>query len=45
MHFFSKAYLRELLAGWRELHLAPVRIPHRETGEPSKHAWRGVARR
>jgi hypothetical protein len=33
MHFFSEAYLRELLAGWRELNLAPV--PHRETGEPT----------
>jgi SAM-dependent methyltransferase len=45
MHFFSEPYLRELLDGWRELHLAPVRIPHRETGELIKHVWRGVARR
>ncbi len=45
MHFFSEAYLRELLAGWRELHLASVAIPHRKTGEPFKHVWRGVARR
>lgn len=45
MHFFSDAYLRELLAGWRELQLAPVPIPHRETGEPYKHVWRGIARR
>jgi SAM-dependent methyltransferase len=45
MHFFSEPYLRELLDGWRELHLAPVRIPHRETGELFKHVWRGVARR
>jgi SAM-dependent methyltransferase len=45
MHFFSEAYLRELLAGWRELDLASVPIPHRETGEPFKHVWRGVARR
>jgi len=45
MHFFSEAYLRELLAGWRELHLVSVPIPHRETGEPYKQVWRGVAHR
>jgi SAM-dependent methyltransferase len=45
MHFFSEAYLRELLGGWRELHLVPVQIPHRETGEPYKHVWRGLAHR
>jgi SAM-dependent methyltransferase len=45
MHFFSEAYLRELLGGWRELHLGSVQIPHRETGEPFKHVWRGVAHR
>jgi SAM-dependent methyltransferase len=45
MHFFSEAYLRELLAGWRELHLGWVQIPHRKTGEPFKHVWRGIARR
>jgi SAM-dependent methyltransferase len=45
MHFFSEAYLRELLRGWREVHLGSVQIPHRETGEPFKHVWRGIARR
>jgi SAM-dependent methyltransferase len=45
MHFFSEAYLRELLAGWRELHLASVQLPHRETGELYKQVWRGIARR
>lgn len=45
MHFFSEAYLRELLAGWRQVHLVPVPVPHRETGELYKHVWRGVARR
>jgi SAM-dependent methyltransferase len=45
MHFFSAAYLRELLGGWRELDLTSVPIPHRETGELYKHVWRGVARR
>jgi SAM-dependent methyltransferase len=45
MHFFSEAYLRELLAGWRELQLTAVPIPHRETAELFKHVWRGIARR
>ncbi len=45
MHFFSEAYLRELLRGWREVQLASVPIPHRQTGEPYKHVWRGIARR
>jgi len=45
VHFFSAAYLGELLAGWQDVHLAPVAIPHRETGEPYKHVWRGIARR
>src|SRR5215469_12807693 len=43
MHFFSEAYLRELLGDWRELRLDSVPIPHRETGEPFKHVWRGIA--
>jgi SAM-dependent methyltransferase len=45
MHFFSEAYLRELLAGWRDLHLASVPIAHGETGEPFKHVWRGIVHR
>jgi SAM-dependent methyltransferase len=45
MHFFSEAYLRDLLGGWRELQLVPVPIPHRDTDEPFKHVWRGIARR
>lgn len=45
MHFFSEAYLRELLGEWRELQLASVPVPHRETGEPFKHVWRGIAHR
>jgi SAM-dependent methyltransferase len=44
MHFFSEAYLRELLGGWQEVHLVPVPVPHRETGELFKHVWRGIAR-
>ena len=43
MHFFSEAYLRELLAGWQQVQLAPVPVPHRETGELFKHVWRGIA--
>jgi hypothetical protein len=45
MHFFSEAYLRELLAGWQDVHLVPVPVPHRRTGELFKHVWRGIARR
>jgi SAM-dependent methyltransferase len=45
MHFFSEAYLRELLAGWQQVELVPVLIPHHKTGEPFKHVWRGIARR
>ena len=45
MHFFSEAYLRELLAGWQQVQLVPVAVPHRQTGELYKHVWRGIARR
>ncbi len=45
VRFFSGPYLRELLAGWQRVDLAPALVPHRETGEPFKHAWRGIARR
>jgi hypothetical protein len=45
MHFFSEAYLRELLEGWRDLRLVPVAVPHRKTGELFKQVWRGMARR
>jgi SAM-dependent methyltransferase len=45
MHFFSEAYLRELLAGWQEVQLVSVPVPHRTTGELFKHVWRGIARR
>lgn len=45
MHFFSAAYLRELLGEWPELQLVPVPIAHRETGAPYKRVWRGMARR
>lgn len=45
MHFFSESYLRELLGEWRDLDLASVPIPDRETGGPYKHVWRGIAHR
>ena len=45
VHFFSEAYLSELLAGWQQVQLEPVLVPHRTTGEPFKHVWRGIARR
>ena len=43
VHFFSEPYLRELLAGWRSVELTPVLVPHRKTGKPFKHVWRGTA--
>jgi hypothetical protein len=43
MHFFSEAYLRELLAGWQHVQLAPVAIPDDQTGETFKHVWRRSA--
>jgi SAM-dependent methyltransferase len=45
MHFFSEAYLRELLAEWQQVELVGVPIAHYRTGEPFKHVWRGIARR
>jgi len=45
VHFCSEAYLRELLAGWQQVQLVPVPVPHRKTGAPFKHVWRGIARR
>ncbi len=45
MHFFSQAYLRQLLADWQEVRLVPVPVPHRRTGELYKQVWRGMARR
>ena len=41
--FSSEPYLRELLAGWQEVQLVPVPVPHRKTGGLFKHAWRGIA--
>jgi SAM-dependent methyltransferase len=45
VRFFSENYLRELLAGWQQVQLVSVAVPHRKTGEPFKHVWRGIARR
>jgi SAM-dependent methyltransferase len=45
MHFSSERYLRDLLREWRELCLEPVEITDRQTGEPFKRVWRGVAHR
>jgi SAM-dependent methyltransferase len=45
MHFFSEAYLRELLGGWQEVQLVSVPIRRGETDELFKHVWRGIARR
>ena len=45
VRFFSETYLRELLAGWQQVQLVPVQVPHHKTGELFKHVWRGIARR
>jgi SAM-dependent methyltransferase len=45
VHFFAEPYLRELLGEWQEVHVEPVLISDRETGEPYKQVWRGMARR
>ena len=45
MHFFSEVYLRELLAGWRDLSCYRSPGCASKTGEPYKHVWRGIARR
>lgn len=47
MHFFSKEYLLDLLAGWQKVELEPVVILDRYTGDntPFKQVWRGVAYR
>lgn len=45
MHFFSEAYLRELLVDWSDVELEFVEIEDRESGEPIKRVWRGIARR
>jgi SAM-dependent methyltransferase len=45
MHFFSDAYLHDLLADWSELSLTAAEIPHWRTGKPFKRVWRGIARR
>ncbi len=45
MHFFSDAYLRELLADWSTINLEFVEIPHRESQEPFKRVWRGIVRK
>ena len=45
IRFFSEAYLRDVLAVWREVSLDLVEIVHESTGEPFKRVWRGLARR
>jgi SAM-dependent methyltransferase len=45
MHLFTETYLRELLAAWCEVRLEWQEIPDRETGEPFKRVWRGIATR
>ena len=42
MHFFSKEYLLDLLAEWREVKLELVGIADQETGQTFKQVWRGI---
>ncbi len=44
VHFFTQTELKLLFAGWSQLQLDHLEIPHRETGEPFKRMWRGVAK-
>ena len=46
MHFFSEAYLQELLTGWGEMKLELVEIPaNQEKGYPPKWVWQGIVDR
>jgi len=45
VRFFSRDYLRELLAEWEIVQLDHVEISDEATGEPSKRVWRVAARR
>ncbi len=45
MHFFSEAYLRDLLDIWSTISLEPVEILHQDTQQPFKRVWRGIARK
>ncbi len=45
MHFFSEAYLSDLLRQWRKVHLDLIDIADGETHEPFKRVWRGEAYR
>jgi ubiquinone/menaquinone biosynthesis C-methylase UbiE len=44
VRFFSREYLLDLLRGWTLIELEHIEIEDRETGEPFKRVWRGVAR-
>lgn len=44
MHFFSEAYLLELLTDWKDVNLEMVRLPgDAAMGYPPKRVWRGIA--
>ena len=44
MHFFSREYLLELLAGWSNVSLELIEIPaDEEAGYLPKRVWRGIA--
>lgn len=43
MHFFSKEYLLDLLADWRDVELKHYEILDEQTGKPFKRVWWGKA--
>jgi ubiquinone/menaquinone biosynthesis C-methylase UbiE len=44
VRFFSADYLHDLLSGWAEVALHPLEIRDRQTDQPFKRVWRGIAR-
>ena len=45
VRFFSRDYLRSILADWTVHEIVHVEIPNSATGRPSKRVWRIVATR
>lgn len=43
MHFFSKEYLLDLLADWKDIELKHYEILDEQTGKPFKRVWWGKA--
>lgn len=45
VRFFPREYLFDLLDGWNVIELEHIEIGDRETGQPFKRVWRGIAER